>query len=236
LKEHSAEAAAGLLTNTMFAPRNTAAKMQMMNPMTYMMASPFVRKQYLKGLLGVAGAWLTVSGLASLAGADVTLDPRSADFGKVRIGNFRLDPGGGFQQFLVDYARNATGHTLSSASGKNFELGQGYRAPTRKDINEGFWVNKLHPLIKFAYDISNASTHQPFGVMDRTLQQVVPLVVQDLWDIVKENPELLPFAPAIIAGMGTQIYNKGQTEERFIPKEYDYNFTGGELPGSSLFQ
>jgi hypothetical protein len=226
---------AELLTDAFFAPRNNFAKMNMLNPYTYIMSSPFVRWQYVKALLSVAGTWGTMAALAKLMGADVSTDMNSADFGKIRIGNVRFDPAGGFQQYLVGAHRLFTGHETSSATGRDFELGQGYRPPTRWTIAENFTANKLNPFIKFGYDMWNASEHQPFQVMDRTLQLFIPLIVQDTLELLKEDPTLIPGLAPVAAGMGTQIYDKGQAGSKFIPPEYDWNFTGGELPGVSDF-
>jgi hypothetical protein len=108
---------------------------------------------------------------------------------KIRIGNTRLDMMGGFQQFVVAASRLLTGHDTSSASGKDFETGQGYRPVTRGIIAQNFMTNKLHPVIKFANDMAYASQHQPFAVGDRTLQLYVPLIIGDVMDLAKEDQD-----------------------------------------------
>jgi len=47
---------------------------------------------------------------ARLMGADVELDPRSSDFGKIRVGNVRVDFWGGFQPMARYIAQIGTGH------------------------------------------------------------------------------------------------------------------------------
>jgi len=225
--ERSGEQFAKFFTDVIFSPRLMASRVRMLNPGTYMMASPFVRKQYLKSLLSVAGFAGTVGALAKGLGAEVSMDTNSADFGKIRIGNTRLDMAGGFQQYLVAASRLLTGHTTSSASGKDFELGQGYRPPTRGDVLQNFATNKLHPVAKFANDLVFASTHQPFQVGDRTLQLFVPLVIGDVLELAKEDPALLPLIGPIVFGAGSQTYDKGSSKSRFIPAKNDINFTGG---------
>jgi hypothetical protein len=228
-KERSAERIAPILSDVLFSPRLVASRIRMLNPGTYMMASPFVRKQYLKGLLSVVGFNVALGTLAKGAGADVSLDPNSADFGKIKVGNTRLDFGGGFQQYFVAVSRLMSGHTTSSATGKDFELGQGYRPPTRRTIAQNFAVNKLHPVMKFAYDMADASSHQPFQVGDRTMQLFVPLIVGDVLELAKEDPKLLPLIAPITFGAGSQTYDKGAPTSKYIPKEYEpWTFTGGE--------
>lgn len=236
LKERGFEQQGKILTDIIFSPRLLASRVRMLNPLTYTMASPYVRKEYMKSLLATAGAWGTVTALASMAGASVNTDTNSADFGKIRIGNTRLDPAAGFQQYLVLASRLATGHTTSSATGRDLELGQGFNAPTRGETIQRFGANKLHPVLKFAHDIAYATEYQPFHSMDRAAQMMVPLVMQDVIELVKEDPSLLPTLVPVVAGMGTQTYDKGQGGGKLIPSNMDWIFQGGELPGYSYLE
>jgi len=200
---------AQLLNSTLFSPRLIASRVQMMNPLNYISKSPQVRQAYLKSLLATAGAWMTVAGLGKAAGGDVSLSPMSSDFGKVRIGNARLDPAGGFQQYLVLLSRLASGQTTSSTTGVTSELGGSFAAPTRKDIMERFGKGKLVPPLTFAYDMLNASKYRPFNAADRTAQLFIPMIAQDAIEIAKEDPSLLPFLlPLTAIGMGTQVYGE----------------------------
>jgi len=229
LKERSLEQAAGILTNTLFSPRLVASRIRMLNPGTYIAADPFVRKQYMKAFLSTAAAWSTVASVASMAGASVNLDSNNADFGKIRIGNTRLDPAGGFQQYLVAASRLMSGGTTSSTSGREYEFGQGFRSPTRKSSTEDFASNKLHPTLKFAYDLWDASEYKPFQVGDRMLQMFIPLVLQDINELAQEDPSLLPLVVPTAMGMGTQTYGKGKPEPAMISPGNDIVFKGGSF-------
>lgn len=90
-----------LLTDTLFAPRLIASRIRMLNPSTYVTAGPVARREYIGGLLRTVAGWWGMAELAELNGAQVSKDPNSADFGKPRWGNTRIDPGGGLQQYLV---------------------------------------------------------------------------------------------------------------------------------------
>jgi hypothetical protein len=197
------------------------------------MASPFVRKQYAKAALSTAAAWfVTTQLLKKAAGPDaqVSDDITSADFGKVRIGDARLDLGGGFLQFAVAYGRVYAGGATSSASGEFHRFGSGYQAQTQEDMTERFLVNKLNPIAKFAWDVASASEYNPVHVGDRTMQLFVPLFTQDLMEIGRTNPELLPmFGTAALFGGGSQIYSKGESVSKFIDPENDWNVTGGGM-------
>jgi hypothetical protein len=236
--EINVEAAANILRWGMFAPRLVASRMRMLNPNTYAMATPFVRKQYLKSALGLAAAWGGVAMLgkaanqAGIADVQVSFDPNSADFMKLRFGNTRLDPGGGFQQFLVAYSRMITGHETSSNTQKDFELGVGYRPFTRGSALQQFGSNKLNPFAKFGYDLLFATERQPVHMLDRTAQMFVPLVHQDLLELLKSDPYLLPLMIPVAGGMGLQTYDKGESIHKIVPDEYDWLFKGG---GADIF-
>ena len=227
LKESNFESAAQILTDTLFSPRLMFSRMRMLNPATYMMASPFVRRQYLNAALSTATAWGVVSMLAQGAGAEVETDTNSSDFGKIRIGNTRLDPAAGFQQYLVTLSRLITGYRTPSTGGPSTELGAGFRAETRGDVLHRFGANKLHPVAKFAHDLLYASERTPFQVGDRTAQLFVPLIVQDVLELAQENPELLPLIGPIAIGMGSQTYDKGEPVSKFISAENDLTLQGG---------
>ena len=95
---------------------------------------------------------------------------------------------------------------------------------------ERFMVNKLNPVTKFAYDVASASEYNPFHVGDRTIQMFVPLFIQDLMEISKEDPTLLPaMGTAAMFGMGTQIYSKGESVGKIVPPESDWLVKGGGI-------
>jgi hypothetical protein len=232
-KEISAERYVSGLSEVLFAPRLIASRMQMLNPANYTMTQPQVRKEYLKSALRTAGAWTSVAGLASMSGmGEVTLDPRSADFGKVRIGNTRLDPAGGFQQFMVLAARMASNQFTSTIEPRETQtLGEEFGGKTRGSLLQDFVTNKLHPSAKYFYDSVFADRYKSFGVMDRAIQLAVPMLSKDLLEIAKESPELLPGIAALTsAGMGTQHYSGvGEFDAPLVlPREYDIVLGGRE--------
>lgn len=231
--EVSLESATDKLSYFLFSPGLLSRNVRMMNPNTYIMASPFVRKQYLKAAVSTAAAWFVASELIKNAAgpeASVGMDPTSADFGKVRLGNARLDLGGGFLQFATAYARLYQGGSTSSASNEFHRFGSGYQAQTQEDMMQRFFVNKLNPVTKFVYDIASASEYNPFHVGDRTVQLFVPLIVQDLMELHEEDPSLVPWMGTAAAfGGGTQVYSKGESVSKFLEPDNDWLVTGGGL-------
>ena len=152
----------------------------------------------------------------------------NSDFGKIRIGNLRLDPAGGFQQYLVFAARMAEQQSTSSISGKTKEFGgAGPFDPNIGNVTTNFVMNKLHPSLKYFIDAAFAKEKSQFPMFDRAAQMAIPMMADDLISIAKEEPELFPFlAPLISGGMGSQYYEAGEdfNKPKFIPPSMDITF------------
>lgn len=220
------------LTRVFFAPRLAASRIRMLNPSTYIMAPPFVRKQYLKAAMSSAVFWFGMAKAAEMTGAaEVSWDPDSADFAVLRFGDRRLDFSGGFKPFLVAMHRFwLSGGYKPSSGGPWQRYGEGYQAQTQLDQLYRVVANKLEPLSKFAHDLLDASEYQQFHVGDRTAQLFMSLTMQDAYEILTgDNPEHIALMLPIIFGAGTQMYTQGETPSRLIPEEYDWNITGGGM-------
>jgi hypothetical protein len=178
---------------------------------------PVVRTKALKGLLAQSAAVLTAVGLAKLAGAEVGTDPRSADFGKAKKGNVRmpLDSAlGGVSQFIRLGAQLITGQLISSTTGKLTTVGEGYKPLTRLDIATRAVEMKESPALSFATMLAKNQNFlgQEPNIPAELADRFIPMVVQDLYDLYKEDPKLLPLGILPIFGVGMQTYGKQETE------------------------
>jgi len=102
----------------------------------------YTRKEAWKNMVSFLGG---MSGL-ELAGEmmglwEIEKDPRSADFMKIRVGRIRVDPWGGFQQYVVLMGRLLTGTGISTTTLQEFA------ARDRLQTIERFIENKKHPFI-----------------------------------------------------------------------------------------
>lgn len=230
------EPAAKALGMTLFAPRLIAARLQMLNPHYYIMATPQVRKEALKSLFAIGAAGNLVTGLGQLAGGEVSHDPSSSDFGKLKVGNTRLDPYGGFQQYIVAGNRlfnplgPATGFAgetpltrgqmvTSSTSGNESNLWEPQPGPY--DSNWGsvaarFGRGKLHPVVGFAVSLMNGKKEMSGKTMNLTTlnpmenaitQRLIPILFQDLYQL-SQDPDMPPGLKAV-AGTGA-FFGMGQ--------------------------
>jgi ppGpp synthetase/RelA/SpoT-type nucleotidyltranferase len=205
---------AGPVLNAMFfSPRLMFSRLDLLganplDPIKFLRATPFVRKEYLKSLFTFAGTMMTVLGVAKLGGADVVSDPRSSDFGKIKIGNTRFDIMGGFQQYIRMVAQLTTGKYISSTTGKEYTLGEGYKPLTRYDILMRQVESKESPVLSFITDILRQQDYagQPVSVVKEIANRFYPMMISGLVDVAKDDPKLLPLSMLSIFGVGMQTY------------------------------
>jgi hypothetical protein len=185
-----------------------ASRFQMVNPAFYVKLDPFVRKEALKGALGTIALGTTVLALAEAGGAKVGTDPRSADFGKVRVGNTRWDVWAGLSHFPRIASQLITGEVVSSVTGKTLTLGEGYKPLTRKDIIQRFFENKANPVVGFTLRMleGRGFDGKPIAVSQEVADLFTPMILQDLHDLYQDDPSLLPWATPAVFGVGVQTY------------------------------
>lgn len=90
--------AAKILSLGFFAPRFAVSRFQTPTILFKYWKSPRVRLEIAKEYAAFGTVMGTTLALAHAAGAEVGLDPRSPDWGKIKIGNTRIDMFAGFQQ------------------------------------------------------------------------------------------------------------------------------------------
>lgn len=197
------------LSTALFAPRWIASRIQLLNPMTYVNQSPFIRKKSIKTMLSFGGIFMTIAGLAKLAGAEVGTDPRSADFTKIKIGNTRIELTAALSQYIRLAAQLITGKIISSTTGREYTLGEGYKPITRFDILQRFFEYKTSPVVSFAIALLRGENlfGEELDVPKEVGTRFVPMVIQDTYDAIKEwGPAgLIAGIPAVV-GVGVQTY------------------------------
>lgn len=160
------------LNAVFFAPRNMAARLNMLNPKWYLDLKGPARKEAVKSAGVVLATGLTTLGIAKAAGAEVNDDPRSTDFGKIKVGDARYDIWGGFQQ----YARAAT----QLLTGQKNVQGDVVKAD-RLDTANKFVRSKLAPIPASVTDIAEGVDYvgQPVTAGSLAQKNLLPFGVQD---------------------------------------------------------
>ena len=203
-----------LLNALFFSPRFITSRMQMLNPRTYSQMSPLVRKEAMRDMaafigLGTMGlSLLATAGAATGMNVSVETNPKSTDFGKLRVGNTRIDPWAGFQPIARYSAQFIAGEA---------KMSDGQKRQRDRDVTlENFGRSKLAPIPSYLYDAikgetftgQEVDTSTAAGVAQGFPSRVMPLFVQDMAEAIRAEgyAGALLTAPAAI-GFGTQTYN-----------------------------
>ncbi len=174
----------------------------------YRSLHPYARKKAFMSLvkLVAAGTGVLITA-AKLGGADVEIDPRSSDFGKIRVGNTRFDIWGGYQQEARTIAQLATQTTKSSTTGEFTHLGRGHHL----DPLVRFMQGKLSPPFSTAVAFKQGEEFggQPFSLKTEAGDKLIPLGLQDIHKAWKQG--MSPYGLAVTfgvssLGVGSQTY------------------------------
>lgn len=205
---------AGHFLNTLlFSPRLILSRLQL--PLMAASPSKVARVEAWKAMGSFLGTVASVLGAAKLTGvADVGLDPRSADFGKLKIGETRLDIWAGYVQYMRFMARLVTGETRTAA---------GYlREVPRSSVIGSFVQSKLAPGVGLVNDILKGQTYMGEEMVleggfigEQVFQRMMPLAIQDMVDAWSVDGPVggLVASPAFF-GVGVVTYTEPTTPQQ----------------------
>jgi hypothetical protein len=216
----SAERASQLLAEWMFSPRLTVSRFDPFNPLYY--GTKFnqgLMTETVRQNLSAAAAATAILGTFSAAGYKVGMDYRSADFGKARKGDTRVDPLGGHAQVIRLLGQIGSGQTVSSETGKVTNLRSGkFGAKTTLDVIGQFFANKEAPipsLIVLGFrklDNQLGPDGLPINMGKEALERMVPIPFGSVLQAAKEwhdDPaQLAQFGVLAQVGMGVETYKK----------------------------
>lgn len=228
----SIEGAAPALNGVLFSPRLMASRLSALNPAFYAKLPDPVRKEAAKAMLSFVATGLGVVSLASLhPDADVSTDPTSSDFGKIRIGNARWDIWGGFQQYVRVASQILLQETTSATSGKKYDVGgfgfkgmqkSSYGGKNQLELAWQFIQGKFAPTTALVADLMRGQTlvgeDVEFG--GEMWNKFIPLYIQDMYDAYEDmgwGGVSGVGAPAFF-GVGTQTFKaRGKTGALGLP-------------------
>lgn len=176
----------------------------------------FIRKESAKDLIKMAVASASALVAANAAtGGKVELDPRSSDFGKIRIGDTRFDLTGGLTGIVTLGMRMLTQSTKSSATGEIIKLNDP-DDPDGKTISEvvgQYAENKLSPAAGVIWDLAQGKDFdgkRPTAAS--TLKNAfAPLIWDNVHSAAQEKNAANTFAVALAEffGVSTNTYGLG---------------------------
>jgi len=199
-----------------FAPRFVISRLQLPSLMFH--SSPLVRKEAARTFVQFMGAGTAILSMAAMAGAKIELDPRSSDFGKIRVGNTRLDIWAGYVQWARFLAQLASAQSKTSR-GEIIER-------NRLDVLWRLVQSKEAPLASIVTDLLAGETFlgEPMftggwpTVRRQLRERFIPLFGQDLWDAI-ETDGLLGGAVATPGLLGVGLISYKPRLREPAPKE-----------------
>ncbi len=166
--------------------------------------------RFLRGILIVYGLYA----LARLAWPDeleeIEHDPRSSDFGKIKVGNTRIDPLGGLSQITVFLTRLVFGE-MKTSGGKIVPLrGEDATWYDIKDTVGSFLQNKASPLTSTSLSLLSQKDWKgdPITATDALLEAPTPMALQDIYEAMQDQGVSKGAALGILVmlGVGMQTY------------------------------
>jgi hypothetical protein len=154
--------------------------------------------------------------IAASTGATVEGDLRSADFGKIRLGNTSIDPWGGFQPYVRLAAQIASGKRKTQYGDiQDVKFG---------DLMQRFARSKLAPVPGFAWTAIEGKDYvgerKPLGEAKTYWDSFGIMTVRDIAEIWKQDPVLATSLTLPIAlGIGTTTRPSLPTSKE-VNKEY----------------
>jgi len=200
------------LTPLFFSPRFLASRLQLLSGAVLWNAPPAVKKMWLRDMTSTISFGLLVLALFKANGADVEDDPRSSDFGKIRLGDTRWDIWGGFQQPIRYVIQFVSGQKKSSASGKITELdGTNYSKQTRLGVAGSFLRSKLAPIPAMAIDAMAGENMigERFDLVKNWHKSITPLVWQGTYESANQDGWGFALTATLVPstfGVGVQSY------------------------------
>lgn len=211
------ERAAEGLNVAFFAPRYVASRFQLLTGQPFFGGNNRTRKaiakEYARYLVGMTAVYALAA--LTLDDEEFEGDPRSSDFGKIKIGNTRLDPLSGISQVTVLLSRVISGQVKSSITGKitpirGEDVGFGRR--TTAGVIGSFLRYKLSPMFGTVLNLLEGKDPigEPFTVADLPENLFIPLALREVAETLEAQGVTRGTALSILAifGMGIQTYGQ----------------------------
>lgn len=203
------------LSLAIFAPRFAVSRVQTPFMMLKYFKHPNVRKQIARDYAGLVGLGTTALSLAALSGLDVGLNPREADFGKIRVGDTRIDMWAGLQQPARLIARIGVATTdRTGVTGKEL-------AKSEKDFDPVSAIGrfagfKLAPSVTIPRELLTEETvvGEPRTPSKTALRALIPLVYDDIADAYRAGGVPRAGLGAGLSFFGVSVNTYGDSEWR----------------------
>jgi hypothetical protein len=232
--------ASKVLSTVFFSPRNWASVLKTMTPFAFYHFGKMGQKGTYKPSVAQKMAmadfmtYMAVTGsMVALMAAkfnddddedtEVSLDPYSSDFMKIRLGNTRIDPWAGKQQMIVFQARMIM--NAITKGGETKKLGQGMFTPTRSELAAQLVQNKLAPTAALAVKWAQQKVDkegkgtlygEEFLLSEELAGSLYPMYIGTVNELWQDQPETVSgflTAYAFLGG-GVSTYKSKEEKEK----------------------
>ena len=206
--------------------------------------NPLVGKEIARDTIAFVGTGTMILSLGAAAGIwEVELDPRSADFGKGKIGNQRLDFWAGYGPLARVIAQSLSGEKKLTSTGDIVGV-------DRVEVLSRFLQSKLSPSAGLVADLKTGSTFLGDEITgdartarEQIFNRMVPLFIQDITEAADAEGMWASIRASLSGvGVGTQTYSRDKTPfdetvskddpDYLIKKRDYYQANPGDLPQS----
>jgi hypothetical protein len=166
----------------------------------YVDLDPVSRQQMARSLVTVSSSIASLLGLAKASGYEVTFNPKSSDFGKIRKGSTAVDLTGGLGPYIRLVARLSSGESIGPMPAmKKTDIYAGkYGKKNGLDLTNDFVESHASPYAQLAMDSLRGNKNfigvkNDFKTLNpaenRIMQMFMPLFAEDVWKVLKNDPK-----------------------------------------------
>ena len=215
------------LNATFFSPRFQVSRFQVIGDLISPKTTALARKAIARDLAEFYITGMGIMAMAKAGGAEVETDPRSSDFGKIKVGNTRYNYWGAFQPLATLAGRIYMGEIKSTGTGK---------IKKKERISLGidntvisFLRTKLAPVPGRGFDVLVSETIlgdpvEPTAKFagKTAYESLVPLFIQDsidAWKFQGMDAQLPISAGLAFTGIGVQTWELAPFAELELAKD-----------------
>ena len=206
------EGATPFLNAVFFSPRKINSTLQMMNPKNYLdpKISKTARIAATRNMIGSLSLSAGVISLYSLlTGKKQESDPNSANFGKIKSGDTRLDISGGNANYITLLSRIVSGK-MKTSTDITKELGTNFGQTSAFDLLAQFVRYKLSPNASFFVDtvVKANAIGEKKTITESLIDRFKPIFINSVAELLKSDTEgKFGFALAGLIGGGLNTYS-----------------------------
>lgn len=213
----------GVVKAILWAPKMLKANLDVLTAHTGQDISRFATKEAWTNLFKIVSTTAIVLAIAKAQDPDsVDLDPRSSDFGKIKIGDTRIDITGGQGSIVTLAARMLTNSSKSSTSGEVTPYGTGFGDRSRFDAIIDFLTNKVTPPVRTIVNILKGEDFEGNTptVAGELYSAYTPIAVQHVMDYMKDpKSERALGILADFVGFSSNTYAQSNIRTGIIPED-----------------